>query len=106
MDPVANRLPAPDISALPAAEQRRAVAQAIEAHLLGSVTLAALAQWALRAFHAREVAALDDEDADDDDVSPDDAVVEALDLLMFADDPAIAPPRDELSALAKQLRIP
>jgi hypothetical protein len=106
MDTILNRLPAVDLTTLDPDAQRRTVAQAIEAHLLGGVTLPTLAQWALRAFHAREVAAdeADDADADDADVAADDAVAEALDILMFADDAAFAPPRDELAALARQLR--
>lgn len=108
-------LPSPNIADLTPAEARFAIADAIDAHLSGAISIGHLAQWALKAYHARVT---DDSDVtgddDDDDAyvfdeetipASEQLLVEALDALMFADEHTFALDTTTLTAMRNQLRI-
>lgn len=76
---------------------REDVITQIEARLNGNITDVALAKWAFDRFYAEEVG---DEDYDADDAA---IIADALDILMFGDDPAFRQTEEELRALIARL---
>lgn len=94
-------------------EQKALIVQAIQAHLLGSVSIEALAAWALKAFHSLHS---DDDDAIElpEDVEDDESedvfdaedtdVEDILDMLLFADTPDFAPSRADFTEAIARLR--
>lgn len=108
-------LPSPNLAPLTAADARLTIAHAIDTHLSGAVTIHQLAQWALKAYHAR-VAGLDDaaDDELDDDAyvfdeetlpAGEQLIVEVLDALMFADEDSFMLDADTLATWRNRLRI-
>lgn len=81
----------------PAAVTRAAVIDQIEARLAGRLGDAALAAWAFDRFYAEELG----EAAFEAGAEP--AIADALDALMFGDDPSFRLSEEELRALAAQL---
>jgi hypothetical protein len=81
---------------------RAAVAQRIEERLAGRLSDAALAKWAFDSFYAMELA---EEDLEDDTprAEADALLAEALDALMFGDDPDFRLSEAELRDLAARL---
>lgn len=75
-----------------------AVIEQIEARLAGRLNDAALAAWAFDRFYAEELG--EEEFA----AGAGQALADALDALMFGDDPSFRLDEDELQALAAQLR--
>jgi hypothetical protein len=75
-----------------------AVVEQIEARLAGRLNDAALAAWAFDRFYAEELG--EEEFAAD----AGQAIADALDALMFGDDPSFRLDEEELQALAAQLR--
>jgi hypothetical protein len=76
---------------------RAAIIQQIEARLAGRIDDAALAGWSFDRFYAEELGEADFEA----DAEP--AIADALDTLMFADDPSFRLNEEELRALIAQL---
>ena len=107
-------LPSPNIANQTPPQARQTIANAIDVYLSGAVTIAQLAQWALKAYHAR-VADLDDaadEEYDDDDAFDEETlpageqmIVEVLDALMFADENTFMLDADTLATWRNRLRI-
>ena len=109
-------LPSPNIATLTPPQARQTIANAIDVYLTGEVTMAQLAQWALKAYHSR-VADLDDDT--DDDEHDDEAfvfdeetvpvseqiIVDVLDALMFADEDSFALDKETLATWRNRLRI-
>lgn len=77
---------------------RAALLAQIKAHLTGALGDKALARWAFDRFYAEEVG--------EEEYDPADAplLAEALDQLMFADDPHFRLSEEELRALAARLQ--
>lgn len=107
-------LPSPNLAPLTAADARITIANAIDALLSNTISLAQLAQWALKAYHSRVTDGADDledafadEDDEDEIVVPADEqlIVDALDALMFADDPTFALDASTLISWRNRLRI-
>ncbi|MFM7680076.1 MAG: hypothetical protein ACKO83_14655 [Roseiflexaceae bacterium] len=107
-------LPSPNLAPLSAADARLTIAHAIDALLSNTISLAQLAQWALKAYHSRVTdgadeleEAFDDEDDEAEMVVPADEqlIVDALDALMFADDAAFALDNATLISWRNRLRI-
>ncbi|MEY2846338.1 MAG: hypothetical protein RL076_1884 [Chloroflexota bacterium] len=107
-------LPSPNLAPLTAADARITIANAIDALLSNTISLAQLAQWALKAYHSRVTDGADDledafadEDDEDEIVVPADEqlIVDALDALMFADDPTFALDGATLISWRNRLRI-
>lgn len=111
-------LPSPNIATQTPPQARLTIANAIDAHITGTVTIQQLAQWALKAYHARIATDVDDHDDMDDmddegDTDNDTAgisaseqlIVDALDALMFADDTAFALDHATLTSWRNRLRI-
>lgn len=78
---------------------RAAVAGRIEARLAGQIDDAALAAWAFDRFYAEELGEEDFEEG----AAP--VIADALDTLMFGDDPSFRLEEEELRALVAQLGI-
>lgn len=76
---------------------RAAVAEHIGARLAGRLSDAALAKWAFERFYAMETGAASPEPETDP------LLDEALDALMFGDDPGFRLSEDELRVLAARL---
>ncbi|MFM2308196.1 MAG: hypothetical protein RLY87_316 [Chloroflexota bacterium] len=94
-------------------EQKALIVQAIQAHLLGSASIDALAAWALKAFHSLhsddddmiDVPEEVDDDADEGgSVDADTDIQDILDMLMFADSADFAPTRTDLTEAIARLR--
>jgi hypothetical protein len=76
---------------------RAAVAAQIEARLAGRLTDAALAAWAFDRFYAEELG------NEEFEAGGESAIADALDALMFGDDPGFRLDEEELRALVTQL---
>lgn len=76
---------------------RAEVVERIEARLAGTIDDAALAAWAFDLFYAEELGEADYE------AGAEPALSDALDNLMFGDDPGFRLDEDELRALIAQL---
>jgi hypothetical protein len=105
-------LPSPNLALLTPADARHTIATAIESVLAGDTHIATLAQWALKAYHARVADADNDNDDDDDDdadellpAAQEQLIIDALDALMFADDPTFALDTAALTSWRNRLRI-
>lgn len=83
---------------------RDALVEQIAARLAGSLDDAALARWAFDFFYASELDSHDDDDDDDDDHRAAAPLTDALDALMFGDDPHFHLDEVELRALAERLK--
>ncbi len=77
---------------------RAAVASQIAAYLDGTLSEKALAAWAFERFYAEELGT----EAYEPDAE--DALADALDALMFGDDPSFRLDQEELRGLIAQLR--
>ena len=109
-------LPNPNIATLTPPHARQTIANAIDVYLNDAVTMAQLAQWALKAYHSRVT---NIEDDTDDDERDDDAyvfdeetvpvgeqiIVDVLDALMFADEDSFALDKETLATWRNRLRI-
>jgi hypothetical protein len=98
--------------------QRTTLIGIIEHVIAGRVDIAVVAQWALRSFHDMvqddsddddddidiDVDITDDDDDDEQDTAVDQAIMDALDALMFADQAAFAPDTAQLQHLIRQLQ--
>ncbi len=93
--------------------QRTTLIGIIEHVIAGRVDIAVVAQWALRSFHDMvqddsddddDVEITDDDDEDEQDTAVDQAIMDALDALMFADQAAFAPDTAQLQHLIRQLQ--
>jgi len=76
---------------------RAAVVAQIESRLVGRLTDAALAAWAFSRFYAEELG------NEEFEAGAEQAVADALDALMFGDDPGFRLDEEELRALVAQL---
>ena len=91
--------------------QRTTLIGIIEHLMAGTADVTVVAQWALRSFHDM-VQIEDDEDSNDSDTDDDDvhdigvdqAIMDALDALMFADQAAFTPDTAQLQLLIRQLQ--
>ena len=77
---------------------REAVVAQLEACLSGAIGDAALAAWAFERFYAEELG------AEQYEPGAEAAIADALDALMFGDDPSFRLDQEELRALVAQLR--
>lgn len=77
---------------------RVAVIERVEARLAGKLNDAALAAWAFDRFYAEELG------EEDYEAGAEPAIADALDALMFADDPGFRLDEAELRALVERLR--
>ncbi len=82
----------------PALITRAAVASQIATYLDGALSEKALAAWAFDRFYAEELGTEAYEPGAEDEVA------DALDALMFGDDPSFRLDQEELRALIAQLR--
>lgn len=78
--------------------ERSAVAAKIEARLAGQVSVAALASWAFDRFYAEELG------TEAYELGAEATIADALDALMFSDDPGFGLTEDELRGLLEQLQ--
>ncbi|HJZ46677.1 MAG TPA: hypothetical protein VKE41_05910 [Roseiflexaceae bacterium] len=76
---------------------RAAIVAQIEARLAGQLSDTALAAWAFDRFYAEELG------SEAYEAGSEEAVADALDALMFGDDPGFRLDEEELRALAAQL---
>ena len=76
---------------------RAAIVARIGARLSGEITSMALAAWAFDRFYAEELG------SEAYEAGAEEAIAEALDTLMFGDDPGFRLDEEELRALAAQL---
>ena len=76
---------------------RAAVAARIEARLAGRLTDAALAAWAFDRFYAEELG------SEEFEAGGEMAIADALDMLMFGDEPGFRLDEEELRTLIAQL---
>jgi hypothetical protein len=81
----------------PSVLTRAAVIAQIEARLAGQLDDAALAAWAFDRFYAVEL------DQEHYEAGAEQVIADALDILMFDDDPDFQLDQEELRALAAQL---
>jgi hypothetical protein len=76
---------------------RAAIVEQIEARLAGRIDDAALAGWAFERFYAEELGEADYEEGAES------VIADALDTLMFGDDPSFRLVEEELRALIARL---
>jgi hypothetical protein len=76
---------------------RAAIAAKVEARLAGQLTDAALAAWAFDRFYAEELG------NEEYEAGAETAIADALDALMFGDDPGFRLDEEDLRALIAQL---
>lgn len=83
---------------------RATVAIAINTHLHGAVSLAELATWSLKFFHALNQQIDETDDAEEDEMTIlDGDLLAILDELMFADHTDLAPSKETMQEWATQL---